>query len=427
MFRGKIIRTVFSLALLCASGAWVSGQENANATPSRPNKYARRDLVVNRPEYARPETRLIDPLLVNPWGSAIRPAGAGGHFWLANAGSATVTTYVGDTRDANGAFTPLFQDSLRVVPTEGSPIGQVFNSSTSEFLVTDAICSDDGAPVCDPSQPSYLGEITSHSRFIVNTEEGQIAAWMEGTRNGVFGRMRRFKTIVDRADNQALYRGLAITDFPSGNRLYAANFRRDRIEMYDGQWNRIRRVRLFGNIFVRPFVKPFNIPSDYVVFNVQYLRGHVFVTYAQLIQPGDPDYDPADPFAERACDGCGYVAVFTKDGLPLGTLQSRGRLNAPWGMAVAPSDFGRFSNALLVGNFGDGTIVGFDLRTGRQIDYLRDDAGERIEIAGLWAIFFGNGSSLGRADYLYWTAGFNDEEDGGFGSLNWINAINPNP
>jgi uncharacterized protein (TIGR03118 family) len=94
------------------------------------------------------------------------------------------------------------------------------------------------------------------------------------------------------------------------------------------------------------------------------------VTYAELIQPGDADYDPEEPFAERTCPGCGYVAVFDQRSLHLKTLEGRGRLNTPWGMATAPANFGQFGNALLVGNFGDGTIVAFDLATGQQFDYL---------------------------------------------------------
>jgi uncharacterized protein (TIGR03118 family) len=80
-----------------------------------------------------------------------------------------------------------------------------------------------------------------------------------------------------------------------------------------------------------------------------------------------------------------------------------------------------------VGNFGDGAIVALDLATGQQLDYLRDPDGNVIQIDGLWAIFFGNGVSLGRRDFLYWTAGFNDETDGGFGSLNYIGMANPDP
>jgi uncharacterized protein (TIGR03118 family) len=125
------------------------------------------------------------------------------------------------------------------------------------------------------------------------------------------------------------------------------------------------------------------------------------VTYAELIQPGDPDFDPADPLAERACHGCGYVVVFNRRGRYLRTLEAGGLLNAPWGLAIAPHHFGPFSNTLLVGNFGNGTIVSVNLRTGKQLDYLRNPAGGRITIDGLWALFFGNGASLGHADYLY--------------------------
>jgi uncharacterized protein (TIGR03118 family) len=93
-------------------------------------------------------------------------------------------------------------------------------------------------------------------------------------------------------------------------------------------------------------------------------------------------------------------------------------------MAIAPRNFGQFSNALLVGNFGDGTIVGFDRKTGRQIGSLRDPHGEHVVIDGLWAIFFGNGASLGREDFLYLTAGPNEETDGVVGSLNWVKTRN---
>lgn len=95
--------------------------------------------------------------------------------------------------------------------------------------------------------------------------------------------------------------------------------------------------------------------------------------------------------------------------------------------ALAPRGFGPFSGKLLVGNFGDGRIVAFDLFTGRQIDYLRNENGRPIEIDGLWALFPGNGASLGRSDYLYWTAGYNDEEDGGFGTLHWSGNPKPSP
>jgi len=74
-------------------------------------------------------------------------------------------------------------------------------------------------------------------------------------------------------------------------------------------------------------------------------------------------------------------------------------------MAVAPDGFGPFSKRLLVGNFGDGTLVAFGLKSGRQRGYLRGRGGQAIQINGLWGLAFGNGESLGRANYLYFTAG----------------------
>jgi uncharacterized protein (TIGR03118 family) len=365
----------------------------------RVNRYIQTNLVSNKRAF-RPQ--LLDLLVHNAWGIALRPAGLGGHFWVANQASASVTTYVGDVEGV-----PLFQDDLKFVGVDGAPIGQVFSGSPTDFPVAGALCTDQSLDDCDSTATSYLGELTGPARFIVNTEEGQIAAWTEGTINGQFGRMRRFVTVVDNSAEGALSRGLAVTDRASGNRLYAAHFSGDRIEVYDSQWRRI------GG----PFHKPKEVPDTYRPFNIQYLDGHLFVAYAELMQPGDPDFDAADPLAEGACAGCGFVAVFDEHGVHVKTLEGRKRLNAPWGLAIAPADFGPFSNALLVGNFGDGTIVAFDLATGRQIDYLRGNNGKPVKIDGLWALTFGNGVSLGRANSLYFTAGPHEEVDGLFGSL----------
>jgi uncharacterized protein (TIGR03118 family) len=402
---------------------------SAAAEDQPANSYATRVLVVNRPAYAAPDTQIVDPLLVNPWGSAIRTAGLGGHFWLANAGSNTVTEYIGDVHDQQGQFVPLYQDALRVVAVDGPPIGQVFSASASDFPVTGSLCSDDALQTCDASQGAkHLGIFTGPARFIVATEDGKIAAWTEGRLGGQFGRMRKFETVVDNSGSGALYRGLAVTDFPSDNWLCAANFSQGRIDCYDKNWQPIGPVH-DGPDLIQPFATPASIPSGgrktYVPFNIQYLGGHFYVAYAELIKPSDPDFDTADPIAERACPGCGFVAIFNRHGRHLHTFASHGQLNAPWGLAIAPHGFGKFSNALLVGNFGDGTLVGFDLRTRKALGYLRDGRGRKIVIDGLWAIFFGNGASLGRAEYLYWTAGFNAETDGGFGSVHYVGRSGP--
>src|SRR5262249_12226097 len=100
-----------------------------------------------------------------------------------------------------------------------------------------------------------------------------------------------------------------------------------------------------------------------------------------------------------------------------------GRLNSPWGMAIAPENFGPFSGALLVANFGDGTIAAFNRRTGAFQDYLRDESGHPITIDGVWGLVFGNGVSLGDEDSLYFTAGPNEEQDGVFGRLRYSGPV----
>lgn len=254
-------RLLCAALLLAATAAILPAFQAANADDA--NRFVRRNLISNRYDPADkdtpPNAPIIDPLLVSPWGAAIRTAGLGGHFWLANAGSQTVTEYVGDVFDSNGDFVPLFQDNLKVVAVDGSPIGQVFVNSSSDFPVRGKLCSDDGAPKCDPSEPSFLGEFTGAARFIVNTEEGQIAAWTEGSINGRFGRMRKFENVVDNSGREALYRGLAVTAFGRGNLLYAANFNAERIEIYDSRWRRIPNS--FGPLNL--FERPRGVPDDY--------------------------------------------------------------------------------------------------------------------------------------------------------------------
>ena len=86
------------------------------------------------------------------------------------------------------------------------------------------------------------------------------------------------------------------------------------------------------------------------------------------------------------------------------------------------SGFGEFGGALLVANLGDGTIAALDRRTGRFIDYMRDEAGKTISIERIWGLVFGNGVSLGDARSLYFTAAPNDEYDGIFGRLTALPA-----
>jgi uncharacterized protein (TIGR03118 family) len=364
--------------------------------------YLQRNLVTNfRDKYRtwlEPGRKTLrNDLVLNAWGLALRPAGAGGHWWIANTDSGTVVTYVGDTDT-----TPLFQDALKTVQVEPAPAtpdqlptptGQVYSGSDE---LPCAGMSFTGAPIVAPS------------RFLIVTEDGNLQCWTE-TGSSQAQRMRSFTLAVNGEDG-SIYKGLAITPFRSGNRLYAANFGLRRIDALDGAYQPI----LNG-----AFPRPADVPEDFAPFNIQFLeyeidgiaRQGLFVAYAKTT---------VDPVEEEQGPGLGYIAEFDLDGRLLRTLGHSRRLNAPWGMAIAPDGFGPFSKRLIVGNFGDGTLVAFGLKSGRQSGYLRGHDRQAIQINGLWGLAFGNGASLGRANYLYFTAGPNGEADGLFGSLHFV-------
>src|SRR5262249_20732255 len=148
-------------------------------------------------------------------------------------------------------------------------------------------------------------------------------------------------------------------------------------------------------------------------FGIKNINGTIFVTYAKQLGPDNHD-DQAGP-------GNGFIDEFDTNGRLIERFASGGPLNSPHGMAVAPADFGAFSNALLVGNFGDGRINAFDLKTGKFLGQLSDAAGRPITNAGIWGITFGNGAGGTHTNTLYFVAGINAEHDGLFASISLAN------
>ncbi len=342
-------------------------------------------LAANKQIYA---PQILDKHMVNAWGLAIRPAGAGGHFWVNNTDTGTVSLYVGDTADR-----ALYQDSIPFVtiaqPTRtkdehSAPTGQVFNGNENEFIITQE-------------------ELTAPSKFIFCTEEGTISGWTERKNpDGTFTRPKTSLLKIDNSKKGAIYKGLAISNKPSDNRLYAADFGRKRIDVYD---NTYKPLDLGKTAFALPQKA---IPAGYAPFNIQELGGSLYVAYAKLSKEAGE---------EVKGEGFGYVAEFDFDGTFKRLLDGGNLLNAPWGLVLAPEKFGKYSGAILVGNFGDGRIVAFDKVSGKAIDVLRASNKEPIEIDGLWGMLFGNGVHLGRTNHLYFAAGPNDEKDGVFGKL----------
>lgn len=371
----------------------------AISVPVHATGYRQTNLVASTDTYG---ASIVDPTLINAWGIAIRPAGFGGHFWVESNGAGTSNQFIGDV----GGI-PLFSDDLRLVTVPGpatgravpigTPTGVVFNPGL-QFKITQ-------------------GSLTESAKFIFATDTGTISAWTEHKNpDGSFDRPAFAKLVVDRSQMDAHYFGLALG--PSNDRIHVANFGPSAgIQSFNETFQEINSPGAFGNPFS---TSPTPHPGDYAPFNIQALTGpdgtNLFVLYAKTQE------DPARPGQilggeEVSGAGLGRLAEFDSSGALLHTWDDRGLLNAPWGIAFAPDGFGDYSGKLLVGNFGDGTIVAFDPATHKAIDYLRDEQGHVISINGLWGLQFGNGASLGQADALYFAAGPKGETEGLFGRL----------
>jgi uncharacterized protein (TIGR03118 family) len=340
------------------------------------------NLVASSSAYG---AQMIEPELKNAWGVAIRPAGAGGHFWIGAQRSGKSIQYVGDV-----GGTPLFQDELDIVDTAGPVSGVAFNTG-SAFTIT---------------QPHANGAITAGAKFFFANLSGTLSAWTERARpGGGFDRPLDSAIVVDGRTRHSSFSGVAVS--PDADRLYAADFGAD------------AQLRAFDTSFNEqaPLANPFRDASGaqaggFEAFNVQTLGRSTFAMYGRHVA-----LDPAKPPPAE-----GRLAEFDANGKLIARWHGRGLLNYPWGVASAPKDFGLYSGCLLVGNFGDGTLVAFHPRLRVALDYVRDSHGKKLVIDGLWGLQFGNGASLGEANHMYFAAGPEKETQGLFGKL----QANPN-
>jgi uncharacterized protein (TIGR03118 family) len=187
--------------------------------------------------------------------------------------------------------------------------------------------------------------------------------------------------------------------------LYAADFHNARVDVFDAS---------FGLMTLPGGFQDSKVPKGFAPFGIQALGGSVFVTYAKQDAAAKDDV---------AAPGQGYVDEFTPDGQLVARVVNSGKKNAPlnaaWGLAMAPADFGSFAGDLLVGNFGDGRISAYAKRGSVWVykGQLRLADGTPIAIGGLWAIAFGNGSASGPKNTLYFLSGPGDEQHGLFGSI----------
>jgi uncharacterized protein (TIGR03118 family) len=306
---------------------------------------------------------LVDPKLVNPWGLALSPTGP---LWVANNGTDSATVYSGGVNGATPTKVPL-----TVAVVGGRPTGQVFNG-TDAFVI-------------------QRNNVTGKALFIFCSESGNITAWNPT----VTGNNAEIVAHVD----GAIYKGLAILRVGSTVLLLAADFHNGRIDVLDASFHRMPALS-------RSFTDP-KLPAGFAPFNVVTAPGGggVYVAYAK---------QDADREDEVAGVGLGFVDRF--DGLSGKAVRiaSRGTLNAPWGMAIAPASFGGFAGALLVGNFGDGRI---GVYRDHFLGFLHGTSPARpIEIDGLWALQPGT-ATTGGAGTLWFSAGPDDEEHGLVGEI----------
>jgi len=351
------------VALALAAGL-VALAPAAPAVAGQPgNAYHQTNLVSDLPGLAQ----LTDPDLVNPWGMAAGPATP---VWVADNGTDKATIYPGFVGGS-----PIQKAGLVVNVPGGAPTGQVFNGT--------------------PGFEVHSGTASGPARFLFDSEAGLVTGWNPG----VPPPPPSTQAQVGAAVPDAIYKGLAIATTPAGTLLYAADFHHGRIDVFDQGFN---PVQLSGS-----FQDP-AIPDGFAPFNVQELDGLLYVAYAK--QDAEAEDEVAGP-------ALGFVDVYSTDGQLLRHLIEHGQLNAPWGLALAPAaGFGRFSGALLVGNFGNGRINAYDPATGEFLGRLRHEDGSPIEIEGLWALRFGNGVT-GDPTTLLFTAGIDDEAHGLFGAI----------
>jgi uncharacterized protein (TIGR03118 family) len=343
--------------------------------------YNQTNLVAN----ASGTAAVTDPKLINPWGLS---RGSGTPWWVADSGMGVITVYNGA-----GAKQSLEVTIPAAVPNQkGTPTGMIFNGSTTDFLIS-------------AGQPAT---------FLFVTLDGTIAVWNPnaGLASGAMPPSTQAVTMVKTTDGSS-FTGLTSAVVNGKRYLFAANFTNDRVDVYDSTF---QLVKLPDGSFVDN-----QLPAGFAPFNVQAIGDDIVVTYA-LHQQGSP--------VETDGPGLGYVDVYSGAGQLVLRLEHGAWLNAPWGVALAPLDFGQFSHHLLIANFaGGGTtdasgwIAAYDLTTGQFKGQLEDSSGNPIAINGIWAISPGNTSpnnydpTGAPAAELYFTAGPNKGAGGLVGYL----------
>ncbi|MFD1561041.1 TIGR03118 family protein [Paraburkholderia silviterrae] len=306
-----------------------------------------------------------DANLKNPWGVAFNPKG---FAWVADNGTNVATLY-----DGNGVPQSLVVTMPNGKNGSASPTGIVFNG-TQSFTVTENGKSGVAA-------------------FIFTGEGGTITAWAP-----TVGPTDAF-VMYDDGTGGAVYKGLALATLNGSNFLYATDFHNNKIDVFNTSFAKVAMPGAF---------KDAAIPAGFAPFGIQAIGTNLFVTYAMQDAARHDDVAGA---------GRGMVDVYDAAGNLKQHFATGGLLNAPWGIAQAPGNFGSMSGAILIGNFGDGTINAFNASSGLSMGPLNGSNGRPIVEQGVWGIAFGNDISNQPSNTLFFAAGPNNEANGVYGRI----------
>jgi uncharacterized protein (TIGR03118 family) len=353
-----------------------------------------------------------DPQLVNGWGLSRTSTS---DWWVSDNVTGVATLYNGPGAKQSLVVTiPPANPNNKQTPT-GTPTGMVPNNSATDFLLANS----------------------KAAVFMFATLDGAIAGWnpTNNLQPGQAAPSTHAQTVVALTDG-SVYTGLTAATINGKRYLYAANFGKGRVDVFD---NAFHRINLSGGIpvlagvtglpqFLAPAFTDEQLPSAFVPFGITTIGDDIVVTFVQSV-PGQP-HPAAGP-------GKGYVDVFSSDGKLLTRFENGSFLNVPWGVTLAPTDFGTFSHAILVGNFADsgdtensGTIAAFNPITGKFLGQLQDSTGKPIVIQGIWGLSPGNVSpanldnnpNVAGFAQVYFSAGPDGETAGLFGYLTAVST-----
>ncbi|MFO1427396.1 MAG: TIGR03118 family protein [Steroidobacteraceae bacterium] len=352
-----------------------NAQQSVALTVTAPSAFSATSLVA---DVAGGGSLTSDANLVNPWGIAFGPTT---FSWVANSHSETSTLY-----DGNGHAQPAAGPLVVSFAASGAGAASIPPASSTTARRTSR----------SPPAPRPAPRASSSSARAECSRAGP-RAWISPTRS----------TYTDAGG--AVYKGLAIANNGSGNFLYATDFHNGKVDVFDATFTK-QTPTASSFAFTDP-----TLPAGYAPFGIQALptgtngATQIYVTYAQQNPPGNDNANGA---------GLGLVDVYDTNGnfvshlVPVGGL-----LNAPWGLALAPADFGTLGNALLVGNFGDGKINAFNPSTGAYVGTVANAAGGAFAVPGLWGIAFGNDAANQPHNTLFYAAGTNNEANGDYGRI----------